>query len=48
MVESRCGLLCNECSYREEMNDKPTLLVCDNTVYVKILDCISAKMEDAE
>lgn len=30
------------------VNEKPILLVCDNTVFVKILDCISEKMKDAE
>jgi len=28
--------------YMFYINDKPVLLVCDNTVYVKILDCISS------
>lgn len=34
--------------YMVYVNDKPLLLVCDNTVYVKMLDCISEKMKDAE
>lgn len=34
--------------YMVYINDKPILLVCDNTVYVKILDCIHEKMKDAE
>lgn len=34
--------------YMVYINDKPILLVCDNTVYVKILDCIYEKMKDAE
>lgn len=34
--------------YMVYINDKPVLLVCDNTVYVKALDCIEAKMRDAE
>lgn len=34
--------------YMVYVNEKPILLVCDNTVYVKILDCISEKMKDAE
>lgn len=34
--------------YMVYINDKPILLVCDNTVYVKILDCIAEKMKDAE
>ena len=31
--------------YMVYVNDKPILLVCDNTVYVKQLDCISEKMQ---
>jgi TfoX/Sxy family transcriptional regulator of competence genes len=34
--------------YMAYINDKPVLLVCDNTVYVKCLDCISGKMKDAQ
>ncbi|AET67309.1 regulator of competence-specific genes [Desulfosporosinus orientis DSM 765] len=34
--------------YMVYINEKPILLVCDNTVFVKILDCISEKMKDAE
>jgi TfoX/Sxy family transcriptional regulator of competence genes len=34
--------------YMVYVNDKPILLVCDNTVYVKILDVISEKMKNAE
>ena len=30
------------------VNDKPVLLVCDNTVYVKMLECISQKMQEAD
>ena len=33
--------------YMVYVNDKPILLVCDNTVYVKKLDCIAEKMEKA-
>lgn len=33
--------------YMVYINDKPLLLVCDNTVYVKKLDCILLKMENA-
>ena len=33
--------------YMVYVNEKPMLLVCDNTVFVKILDCISEKMKDA-
>lgn len=34
--------------YMVYVNDKPILLVCDNTVYVKKLDIIVDKMLDAE
>jgi TfoX/Sxy family transcriptional regulator of competence genes len=34
--------------YMVYVNDKPILLVCDNMVFVKILDCISDIMEEAE
>ena len=34
--------------YMVYVNEKPILLVCDNTVFVKILECISEKMKDAE
>lgn len=34
--------------YMVYVNDKPILLVCDNTVYVKKLDCIAARMGNAE
>jgi len=34
--------------YMIYVDDKPILLVCDNTVYVKILPCIGALMMDAE
>ena len=30
------------------VNAKPILLVCDDTVYVKVLDCIGNLMKDAE
>ncbi|MFR1213463.1 MAG: transcriptional regulator [Acutalibacteraceae bacterium] len=29
------------------VNDKPILLVCDNTVYIKKLDCLAELMKDA-
>lgn len=29
-------------------NDKPILLVCDNTVFVKKLDCLATQMLDAD
>ncbi|KLU65809.1 hypothetical protein DEAC_c24390 [Desulfosporosinus acididurans] len=34
--------------YMVYVNEKPLLLVCDNTVFVKMLDPISEKMKDAE
>ncbi|ADY55489.1 TfoX domain-containing protein [Syntrophobotulus glycolicus DSM 8271] len=34
--------------YMVYVNEKPILLVCDNTVFVKMLDCIREKMRDAE
>lgn len=34
--------------YMVYLNDKPVLLVCDNTVFVKQLDCIADKMFNAE
>lgn len=34
--------------YMVYVNEKPILLICDNTVFVKILDCIGEKMKDAE
>lgn len=33
--------------YMVYVNNKPILLVCDNTVYVKKLDCIAEKMKRA-
>lgn len=30
--------------YMVYVNDKPILLVCDNTVYIKMLDCIQNEM----
>jgi len=55
-VEYVCEQICNVGTIRYRkmfgeyivyINDKPILLVCDNTVYVKMLDCISKKMKDA-
>lgn len=43
--EVRCRKMFGE--YMVYVNDKPILLVCDNTVYVKQLDCIADKMKDA-
>lgn len=34
--------------YMVYVDDKPILLVCDNTVYVKILPCIGMLMTDAD
>ena len=34
--------------YMVYVNSKPILLVCDNTVYIKMLDCIQEKMKNAE
>jgi len=34
--------------YMVYINDKPILIVCDNTVYIKKLDCIADNMENAE
>ena len=34
--------------YMVYVNDKPILLVCDNIVYVKKLDCIAERMQDAD
>lgn len=34
--------------YMVYVNEKPVLLVCDNTVFVKILPCLDEIMADAE
>lgn len=34
--------------YMVYINDKPVLLVCDNTVFVKQLDCVAGLMADAD
>ena len=34
--------------YMVYVNDKPILLVCDNSVYVKILSCLDGLMAEAE
>ena len=34
--------------YMVYINDKPILLVCDNTVFVKELECIKEMMNDAD
>lgn len=33
--------------YMVYVNDKPVLLVCDNTVYIKKLECLHELMHDA-
>lgn len=42
----RCKKMFGE--YMVYVNDKPVLLVCDNTVFVKQLDCIAHLMADAD
>lgn len=42
----RCKSMFGE--YMVYINDKPILLVCDNTVFVKPLDCVQALMPDGE
>lgn len=34
--------------YMVYVNDKPVIIVCDNTVFVKQLDCIAEAMQDAK
>ena len=34
--------------YMVYVNDKPIIIVCDNIPFVKQLDCIKAKMQDAK
>ena len=34
--------------YMVYVNEKPILLVCDNIVYVKELECVANRMQDAE
>ena len=34
--------------YMVYVNDKPILLVCDNTVFVKRLDCLASPMENVQ
>ena len=34
--------------YMVYVNDKPILLVCDDTVYVKMLDAVAEEMSDAD
>lgn len=45
-----CGSLRYKKMFGEYMiyvDDKPILLICDNVVYVKILDCIGDMMKEA-
>jgi TfoX/Sxy family transcriptional regulator of competence genes len=42
----RCKKMFGE--YMVYVNDKPILLVCDNTVYVKILPCLDEAMGNAQ
>ena len=34
--------------YMVYVNDRPIFLVCDNTVYIKKVDCLTDKMKDAD
>lgn len=34
--------------YMVYVNDKPVITVCDNTVFIKQLDCITEQMQDAK
>ncbi len=34
--------------YMVYVNDKPVITVCDNTVFIKQLDCIAEQMQDAK
>jgi TfoX/Sxy family transcriptional regulator of competence genes len=46
-----CGIVRYRKMFGEYMvyvNDKPILLVCDNSVFVKTLPCLDALMDDAE
>jgi TfoX/Sxy family transcriptional regulator of competence genes len=46
-----CGLVRYKKMFGEYMvyvNEKPILLVCDNSVFVKILPCLDGLMSDAE
>ena len=53
MCGQAAGTGCLRCrkmfgAYMAYVNDKPVLLVCDNTVYVKKLACIGELMASAE
>lgn len=48
---SSCGVVRHKKMFGEYMvyvNEKPILLVCDNTVFVKILPCLDELMRKAE
>jgi TfoX/Sxy family transcriptional regulator of competence genes len=48
---ANCGLVRYKKMFGEYMvyvNEKPILLVCDNTVFVKILPCVDTLMASAE
>lgn len=56
-IEFVCEQICDKYSVRYKkmfgeymvyLNDKPILLVCDNTVYVKKIDALSDLMNNAE
>ena len=34
--------------YMVYVNDRPIFLVCDNTVYIKKVDCLADRMKDAD
>ena len=34
--------------YMVYINDKPVITICDNTVFIKQLDCIAEQMQDAK
>ncbi len=42
----RCRKMFGE--YMVYVNDRPVFTVCDNTVYVKMLDCVKGELESAE
>ncbi len=44
--EIRCKKMFGE--YMVYVNNKPVILVCDNTAFVKKLECIQDKMRDAD
>lgn len=34
--------------YMVYINDKPVITICDNTVFIKQLDCVAEQMQDAK